>query len=184
MTETAKTSVGTRRRQKGAPKASQIKAPAIDPDELGPASFAIKDIEPAERQEDVQFDVDDDKLKYLHFTEPGAKLPSKRLYTIKAFDTSGTLVQIPFADQIQNTAGGSREDAIGLRRYERKGFKLLWDFETMLPVYCAAWGCWAQATKGNSFCSPQHGAATFPEGDTLGNFSTNATTTRTARRVG
>lgn len=55
-------------------------------------------------------------------------------------------------------------DAIGLRRYQRKGLSLLvYDLSTMMPIYCPAWGCYA---KGNpnlgGFCSARHAAHTLP----------------------
>lgn len=142
---------------------SGVRSPELDPDVLGPASFAaVAQLPITGNSESQVFIIDADKMKYLHFTEPGLNLPKKRLYTVKAFSPSGTLVQLPFEPQIQNSAGGDPMDAIGLHRYARKGFKLLFNFETMQPVYCAAWGCWAQADGRTGFCTTRHAAHTLP----------------------
>ncbi len=124
----------------------------------------------------------------LHFQKPGRNLPKKRLYTIKAFHRDGRLVQLPFEPQIQNNAGGDAEDAIGLRRYERKGIHVLVNWSTLMPVYCASWGCFAQAGQDGmyaGFCSKKHAMHTLPNqyknaGEiTTGIFGENATTSRT-----
>ncbi len=89
----------------------------------------------------------------------------KRLYNIKGIHKDGRIVPLPFEDQIQNNAGGDPEDAIGLHRYARKGIYILIDWETMIPVYCGAWGCFAQAQqKGEhvAFCSLRHATHTLP----------------------
>lgn len=116
--------------------------------------------------DDQLFAIDHTKIEGLPFdTVAGRNLPKKRLYCVKAIHKDGRLVQLPFEQQIQNNAGGDEEDAIGLRRYQRKGIRLLFDFETFLPVYCAAWDCWAKATvEGRSvgFCSDKHARHTLP----------------------
>ena len=110
--------------------------------------------------------MDEEKLKFIQFdSTKGRNLPKKRQYTVKAIHRDGRLVQLGFEPQIQNNAGGDPEDAIGLRRYERKGITLLFDFTTFRPVYCAAWGCWAQADQGGiyvGFCSERHAKHTLP----------------------
>jgi len=115
---------------------------------------------------DKEFYLDEEKLKTLQFDEvKGRNLPKKRLYTIKALHKDGRLVQLGFEDQIQNNAGGDPEDAIGLRRYQRKGITLLFNFETFQPIYCAAWGCWAQSDSTGpwvGFCSQRHAQHTLP----------------------
>ncbi len=148
---------------------------------------------------DQEFMVDPEQVKVLKFGRPGRNLPGRsRLYTVKAIHKDRRLVQLPFEEQIQNTAGGDLEDAIGLRRYQRKGIHILIDWNTLLTVYCAAWDCWAQAsevdTDGNlvplepaapSFCTLRHAAHTMPNkykdaGAILsGMFGDNATTSRT-----
>ena len=157
----------------------------LDSDEFGPAAFAAKLIPPITGDYETQaFSLDGDKVQYLHFTPPGANLPKKRLYTVKAFHRDGRLVQLPFEPQIQNSAGGDPEDAIGLRRYQRKGLILLFDFASMQPVYCAAWGCWAKADGVTGFCSQRHAHHTLPNkfaaaGEILrGLFDQGVTTTR------
>lgn len=177
-----KTRTRARTPEKSTLTVSDIDAPHFEDDQLLPSAFAAVITRQAERGEDVEFDIDEERMTKLVFDKPGKNLPSKRLFTVKAFNPNGVLVQLPFEDQIQNTAGSSREDAIGLRRYENKGFKLLFDFATLSTVYCAAWDCWAQAAEGQLFCSPAHQSATLPKpggGDAgFGGFSDGATTSR------
>lgn len=144
--------------------ASDVPTPSeLDPGNFGPTAFAAKPVGEITGQQDTQqFVLDPEKVKFLHFQNPGQNLPKKRLYTIKAFKPEGGLVQLPFEPQIQNNAGGDPEDAIGLRRYARKGYLLLMDPITLQPVYCAAWGCWAQADGKTGFCSVRHAAHTLP----------------------
>ena len=114
---------------------------------------------------DQEFMIDPEKVKTLMFAKAGKNLPKKRLYTIKALHPDGRLVQLPFEAQLQNNAGGDPADAIGLRRYQRKGIRVLIDFNTLIPVYCAAWDCWAQAASGGAFvgfCSERHARHTLP----------------------
>lgn len=113
-------------------------------------------------RETQEFILDEAKATKLQFHKPGQNLPKKRLYTIKAFNKGGVLIQLPFEPQVQNNAGGDPGDAIGLRRYERKGHMLLIDWQTMQPVYCAAWDCWAQADGVTGFCSERHAKHTLP----------------------
>lgn len=125
------------------------------PDGIDVAAFAAEQ----------EFVINEDKVRFLSFDRPGRNLPKKRLYTIKAIHKDGRFVQLPFEAQVQNNAGGDPEDAIGLRRYQRKGITLLINMETMIPVYCGAWGCWAQAAQdGNfvAFCSLRHAQHTLP----------------------
>lgn len=157
----------------------------------GPSGFAAEipegtDI--AAFTDEQGFVINPDKIKVLHFQKPGRNLPKKRLYTIKALHKDGRLVQLPFEPQIQNNAGGDLEDAIGLRRYQRKGIHILIDWQTFMPVYCAAWGCFAQAEQSGQaagFCSQRHAMHTLPNkyknaGEiTTGIFGENATGTRT-----
>lgn len=137
---------------------------------------------------DQEFIIDPEKVKTLWFDRPGRNLPKKRLYTIKGLHKDGRLNQFPFEAQIQNNAGGDPEDAIGLRRYQRKGITLLIDWPTLRPVYCAAWDCWAQAAQEGAFvgfCSEKHAKHTLPNryknaGTILaGIFGEDATTTST-----
>ena len=163
-------------------------APGLDPEYFGPTAFAAthhgKRTGSAHTQE---FILDEERCTYLHFTAPGQNLPKKRLYTIKAFHRDGRLVQLPFELQIQNNAGGDPIDAIGLRRYQRKGMSVLIDWNTMQPIYCAAWGCYAKADGRTGFCSHRHSQHTLPnrfsEAGELspgmrGVFGENATTSR------
>jgi hypothetical protein len=134
----------------------------------GPAGFAAnipKDVEIVAYSGDQEFEIVPERVRHLMFGRPGRNLPKKRLYTIKAIMPDGRLVQLPFEQQIQNNAGGDPEDAIGLRRYQRKGIKVLINFSSLVPVYCAAWGCWAQAAEGGpfiGFCSIRHAQHTLP----------------------
>ncbi len=139
----------------------------------------------ADTASDQEFMILEEKIKHLLFEKPGRNLPQKRLYTIKAIHKDGRLVQLPFEAQIQNNAGGDPEDAIGLRRYQRKGIYILIDWDTLLPVYCASWDCWARAQEGTAFCSERHGKHTMPnrykdaQGMNSGLFGEGATTART-----
>ncbi|NIT76613.1 MAG: hypothetical protein GWO44_06775, partial [Thermoplasmata archaeon] len=90
------------------------------------------------------------------------------------------------------------QDAIGLRRYQRKGMHIFIDWDTLQPIYCAAWGCFAAAVQragdgslvpavaeAPGFCTLRHATHTLPNkykdsGEILGQmFGGNATTTRT-----
>ena len=134
----------------------------------GPQGFAAVIPEDATMETfsaEQQFIINPELVKVLYFDKPGRNLPKKRLYNIKGIHKDGRFVQLPFEDQIQNNAGGDPEDAIGLRRYERKGITLLFNWETFCPVYCGAWGCWAQATQGGpfmAFCAMRHAEHTLP----------------------
>lgn len=140
-------------------------APGLDYNEFGPTAFAAKASGPRTGSIRTQeFTLDPDKVRYLWFMEPGLNLPKKRLYTMKAFHRDGRLVQLPFELQIQNNAGGDLVDAIGLRRYQRKGLILLvHDPNTLMPIYCPAWGCFAMGKPELAgFCSARHAAHTLP----------------------
>lgn len=162
-----------------------------DFEEYGPQGFGASIPAGTEIQPysiDQEFIIDPEKVKTLHFDRPGRNLPKKRLYNIKGIHRDGRLVQLPFEAQIQNNAGGDPEDAIGLRRYERKGIKLLIDMATLIPIYCAAWDCWAQAEQGGAFvgfCHERHARHTLPNmykdasAITRGIFGDGATTSRT-----
>jgi hypothetical protein len=197
--EEIRTGVGVRRRRGSSTKSdiqgSDLEYPAEvhgdDFEEYGPQGFAASipddaDIEPYSI--DQEFIIDPERVSTLHFDRPGRNLPKKRLYNIKAIHKDGRLVQLPFEPQIQNNAGGDPEDAIGLRRYERKGIKLLIDMATLTPVYCAAWDCWARADNDSQFagfCGERHARHTLPNmykdaaAITGGIFGEGATTSRT-----
>jgi hypothetical protein len=154
----------------------------------GFASFVPKDVDISVYSNDQEFMIDEDKVKVLYFQNAGRNLPKKRLYTVKAIHRDGRLVQLPFELQIQNNAGGDPEDAIGLHRYERKGIHVLIDWDTLIPVYCAAWGCFAAAAQNGenvAFCSLRHAQHTLPNQHKGGNasamdmFSKGSTTSRT-----
>lgn len=144
--------------------ASDIDVPdELDTEEFGPSALSAVVVGKITGSKETQeYRLDESKATKLHFTKPGANLPKKRLYTIKAFTRNGTLIQLPFEPQIQNNAGGDPQDAIGLRRYQRKGHVLLIDWQSMQPVYCAAWDCWAQADGRTGFCSERHAQHTLP----------------------
>ena len=134
-----------------------------DFEEYGPMGYAAKvgDYDVAAYSFEQEFMLDEEMLKNLPFQAPGRPIPAKGLYTIKAIKPNGVLSQLPFEPQIQNTAGGEIEDAIGLRRYQRKGYLILMDFQTLQPVYCAAAECWAKAKPGG-FCTDAHRQITMP----------------------
>jgi hypothetical protein len=197
--EEARAGVGVRRRR-GSSAASNIQPSEIpyptdvhgeDFLEYGPQGYASSIPDDAERAPysiDQEFIIDPEKVKTLSFDRPGRNLPKKRLYNIKAIHKDGRIVQLPFEEQIQNNAGGDPEDAIGLRRYQRKGIKLLIDMMTLVPIYCAAWDCWAEAEQDGQFvgfCSERHATHTLPNmykdagAITRGIFGEGATTSRT-----
>lgn len=160
-------------------------APNLDPDNFGPQAFAaIMYGERTGTSHTQQFTLDPDRATYLCFTAPNQNLPKKRLYTVKAFHRDGRLVQLPFEMQINNTAGGDLTDAIGIRRYERKGMSILIDWSTLQPIYCAAWGCMAKADGVTGFCGQRHAEHTMPNrfkdagAIAKGVFGENATTSR------
>lgn len=132
---------------------------------MGNAAVIPADADPAAYSSEQEFVIEPGKVKVLQFDRPGRNLPKKRLYNIKGIHRDGRIVQLPFEAQVQNNAGGDPEDAIGLRRYQRKGIYLLIDWNTMVPVYCAAWDCWAQAAQGGNFvgfCALRHAQHTLP----------------------
>ena len=139
-----------------------------DFENYGPQGFAAvfpEDVEMQTFSAEQEFIIDPERVRVLHFDKPGRNLPKKRLYNIKGIHADGRFVQLPFEDQIQNTAGGDPEDAIGLRRYQRKDIHLLFDWDTFTPIYCGAWGCWAKAEQdgGNAgFCTMRHAKHTLP----------------------
>lgn len=134
----------------------------------GPAGFGATvplDTEMAAYSVDQEFVIDPEKVKTLKFTAAGQNLPKKRLYNIKGIHQDGRIVQLPFELQIQNNAGGDPEDAIGLRRYQRKGIYILIDWTNLAPIYCAAWDCWARASNIGQFigfCTERHARHTLP----------------------
>lgn len=153
----------------------------------GFASFIPEGTDMSVHSFDQEFMIDEDKVRVLYFQSPGRNLAKKRLYTVKAIHRDGRLVQLPFEEQIQNNAGGDPADAIGLHRYERKGIHILIDWPTLIPVYCASWGCFAAAAQnGNhvAFCSLRHAQHTLPNqhkgegGEALSLFSKDVTTSR------
>jgi hypothetical protein len=157
----------------------------------GPAGFASYVPEGTDisvYSNDQEFMIDPEKVKVLWFQNPDRNLAKKRLYMIKGIHQDGRLTQFPFESQIQNNAGGDPNDAIGLHRYERKGVHLLIDWTTLIPIYCAAWGCFAAAAQnGNhiAFCGLRHADHTLPNrhkgegGAAMGMFSKGVTTSRT-----
>jgi len=172
----------------------------LDLEEIGPCSFLVEPVgENTGRLSTQQFRIVKERLAGLPFSKPGMNLPKKRLYTVKAIHRDGRLVQLPFEPQINNTGGGDLADAIGLRRYQRKGMIILIDWNTLIPVYCGAWGCWAAAMResliskypehrlaiGSGFCSTRHAQHTLPntyrEADAImkGLFEQGVTTSRT-----
>ncbi len=166
---------------------SDIPSPLKDPSEYGPMGLAAIPVgEITGEVETQEFTIDPEKFRNLVFTAPAQNLPKKRLYTVKAMHRDGRLVQLPMESQIQNNAGGDPEDLIGLRRYERKGMHILFDFTTHTPVYCPAWGCWAQGDPRvtGGFCSEKHAKHTLPNtyrdaGTILSGLGIDATTTQT-----
>lgn len=114
--------------------------------------------------------------RLVPFQDAGKRVEFKRLYTIKGMSPDGTLVQIPFENQINNNVA-SPENAIGLRGYLRRGFTVFFDFETHEGAFCPTWGCWAKWDEDHQgFCSPSHQGITKPRDDAGSRFGQNATT--------
>lgn len=124
-----------------------------------------------------EFSVIEERLKGLLFDIPGRNLARNgQLRTIKALKPNGTLAQLPFALQINNAAAGELRDALGLRKYQRRGYLIFMDFDTLSPVYCMARNCWAAAmvaalakvypehlnVLGSGYCSHDHMGFTEP----------------------
>lgn len=167
---------GTRKGTRFGAAPSLVPWPELDFDFVAPtAYFAVVDAL-AEFTDDVEFHLDAEKLRGLPFTKPGGSIPNKPLYTIKAVHQDGRLVQLPFEDQINNQIAADTLDAVGLRKYLRKGVKILINWDTLVPVYCAAWDCWAPAitpenageypafrnAANTGFCSIAHASKTLP----------------------
>lgn len=158
---------------------SDIPAPEIANEDFGPQAFA------AVHSEDGTFTIDPEKARWLHFTKGGQATPSRPSYTVKAMQPDGRFIQIPFEPQINNTAAGDKEDAVGLHRARRKGIHVFIDWDTLLPVYCPASDCWAKGDpKFEGFCTASHANRTLPNrfsesGEVLqGLMSRNVTTSR------
>lgn len=145
------------------------------------------------------FSVREERLKGLVFDQPARRLQKgMAIRTIKAIKPNGNLAQLPFTSTVNNQAGGSTEDAIGLRKYTRKGFIVLFDFDSMAPIYCMARNCWAAAMVeplselfpkhrnviGSGYCSYDHMAYTEPQlaRQSGGMFETGVTSSFTAHR--
>lgn len=149
---------------------------SLDYDNFFPTSYAAVVEKLGESIDDTEFSLDEDKLVGLAFAKPNASGGNRPLYVVKAITQDGRIVQLPFEDQINNTVAGDRSDAIGLRRYAREGFILLIDWNTLVPLYCAALDCWARSmvpelegqypahrnATNSGFCSSKHRAGTMP----------------------
>lgn len=170
--------VGVLRKRGGGPNTTGVLIPsdieypaAVHGDDFeqyspsGMAAVVPDGVEISPYTTDQEFMIDPEKVKTLLFTEAGRNLPKKRLFNVKGIHPDGRLVQLPFELQIQNNAGGDPQDAIGLRRYQRKGILILIDWETLATVYCAAWDCWARAANTGPFvcfCTERHAKHTLP----------------------
>jgi len=129
------------------------------------------------RRERPQADIDA-LMKDLKFEPPGSQRRLKNIFTVKAFDPEGNLVQLPLADQINNNVAGS-DQLIGLRHYVRKGFTVLWDFDQNRGAYCPMGDCfaeWNDAYRG--YCCADH-MQTMDVKENPGAFGRGATTSRT-----
>jgi hypothetical protein len=122
--------------------------------------------------------VDLPEERFLAFAKPGGRIGSKRIYTIKAEKTDGTMVQVPLEDQINNNVA-SPQNAIGLQFYARRGMNVFFDFDTGEAAFCPSWDCWAKwNSKFDGFCSAEHKAITKGDTDEPSGFSLGATTSR------
>ncbi len=176
-TEEDRKGVGTLRKKGGGRLSREVRGSDVpypaeqhgdDFEHYGPHGFAAvipPGTEIAAYASEQEFMIDPERIKTLPFDKPGRNLPKKRLYNIKGIHKDGRMVQLAFEAQVQNNAGGDPEDAIGLRRYQRKGILVLINWDTLIPVYCGAWDCWAQAEQSGpnvGFCSLRHAQHTLP----------------------
>lgn len=145
------------------------------------------------------FRINEDRTKGLMFDVPARRLEQGRaLRTIKHLKPNGVLGQIPFEGQINNTAAGDMSDAIGVKKYQRKGSIIFFDFDNAQPVYCMARNCFAAAmipelveeypqhanVVGSGYCSYDHMVFTEPNlarRSGNGMFEGGVTTTRSRR---
>lgn len=134
----------------------------------GPHGYAAEvpeGVDIAPYSADQEFVINPDLVRNIMFAQPGKNLPKKRLYNVKGLHRDGRFNQFAFEGQINNTAGGDPADAIGLRRYERKGIHMFIDWNTLIPLFCGAWNCWAKAAQSGEFtgfCSMRHAQHTLP----------------------
>lgn len=123
----------------------------------------------------------------LNFTKQGRyadgrKVPYKNLTTMKALkvdvdgNVTGGVTQLPWEATINNGVVGEPADQIGLKRYERKGFIFCVNTDGT-PMFSTLWDDWSEydAAYENKIRAKFKG-----EG---GNFSQNATTTKTMSGV-
>jgi hypothetical protein len=171
-------------------------------DGIGPMSYLAQPEGEITGSIDTQeFTIKEELLKGLTFEPPGRKLERGRaLRTVKALKPNGVLSQLPFEGQINNGAAGDVKDALGIRYYQRKGFLIFMNFDTLEPIYCFARNCHAAAMVpqlaqrfpqhadviGSGYCSYEHMVFTEPNlarnAAGLGMFGLNATTTRSWER--
>lgn len=164
--------------EKGTPEQRFLVLPKIDLEEheMPSTAYGVS----------VEHDDDGRPLKVelgarrVPFDRPGKRVEAKRLYTVKAVKADGTLVQVPYEEQINNQKA-SPQDALGLRVYQRRGQHMLFDFETHKGAYCPTWGCWAEWNDDfDGFCCNEHRAITKPRDAVTGSpFEQNATTSAT-----
>ena len=171
----------------------------FDVEGIAPTSYLAQPVGEITGYIDTQeFTIIEDRLKGLVFDKPARDLEKNHnLRTIKALKPMGGLVQLPWANTINNAAGGDEADMVGVRRYQKKGYHLFLDPQTGQPMYCYSLNCWAAAmvpalvqeypehtgALGTGYCSLRHFQMTAPNeakrfltGYT-GMFSDGATTT-------
>ncbi len=170
--------------------------PNLDIDGIGPMSFLAKiEGEITGSVATQTFSIQEERLKGLTFDQPARRLEKGRsLRVVKVIKPNGVLGQIPFEDQINNTAAGDSNDAIGVKKYAKKGYFILFDFDEMQPIYCMSRNCWAAAMVpqlaekfpqhtgviGSGYCSYDHMVFTEPNlaRQSGGMFESNVTTSR------
>jgi hypothetical protein len=120
-------------------------------------------------------DVQIPKNRFFPFAKPGKRLEKKRLFMVKAHHLGGFITQVPMEDQINNHKA-SPSTGLGLQNYIRKGFTIYWDPQDGATLFCAAWGCYAEAQEKfrGQFCCESHLETTVQ--DEGGAFSAGATT--------
>lgn len=175
---------------------------SFDFEGIGPVSYLAQPEGEITGSVDTQtFSIKEQFLAGLVFEEPARRLEQGRaLRVVKALKPNGVLAQLPFEPQINNGAAGDVQDALGLRFYQRKGFLIFMDMDTLQPVYCFARNCHAAAmidklvkkypqhadVIGSGYCSWDHLVFTEPNLAAKlmggGTFSNNATTTRSWQR--
>lgn len=160
-------------------KVRGIRLPKVDRtqfDHVPSAAYeAVATTEDPDDPRSVVLDAEVPEDRFLPFQKPGGRVGSKAMYTVKAVDPTGVVVQLPLEDQINNNVS-SPDTFLGLNPYAKRGFNILFDPSVGKGVFCPTADCWAEwdDTYGG-FCTEQHRRVTKPPNRET-NLSQGATT--------